>query len=40
MKELEDDTIVYHTNKDKYILFERSHLRKGILNINKKLWFC
>ncbi|MGI6324971.1 MAG: ribonuclease R [Bacilli bacterium] len=36
MKELEDDTIVYHTNKDKYILFERSHLRKGILNINKK----
>ena len=36
LKQLEDDVIVYHTNKDKYMLIENSHLRKGIMRANKK----
>lgn len=36
LKELEVVTLVYHTNKDKYMLFKDSHLLKGILHSNKK----
>lgn len=36
LKNLEDDTIVYHSNKDKYMLLEKSHLRKGVMRANKK----
>lgn len=36
LNELEKDVLVYHTNKDKYMLFENSHLKKGILRANKK----
>lgn len=36
LKELEVETLVYHTNKDKYMLFKDSHLFKGILHSNKK----
>ncbi len=36
LKQLEDDVIVYHSNKDKYMLLENSHLRKGIMRANKK----
>ncbi len=36
LKEMEDETTIYHTNKDKYMLFEDSHLEKGILHSNKK----
>ena len=36
LKELEVETLVYHTNKDKYMLFRDSHLLKGILHSNKK----
>ena len=36
LRELEDDCIIYHSNKDKYMLLENSHLRKGILRANKK----
>ena len=36
LKELEVETLVYHTNKDKYMLFKDSHLLKGILHSNKK----
>ena len=36
LRELEIETLVYHTNKDKYMLFEDSHLLKGILHSNKK----
>ena len=36
LKELEVETLVYHTNKDKYMLFCDSHLLKGILHSNKK----
>ena len=32
LRELEIETLVYHTNKDKYMLFEDSHLLKGILH--------
>ncbi len=36
LRELEDECIIYHSNKDKYMLLENSHLRKGILRANKK----
>ena len=36
LRELEIETLVYHTNKDKYMLFKNSHLLKGILHSNKK----
>ncbi|MBP3635335.1 MAG: ribonuclease R [Bacilli bacterium] len=36
LKDLEDDFEVYKSNKDKYMLFENSHLLKGRLNVNKK----
>ena len=36
LNELEVETLIYHTNKDKYMLFKNSHLLKGILHSNKK----
>lgn len=33
---LEQDVLIYHSNKDKYMLLEKSHLRKGIMRVNKK----
>ena len=36
LRKLEDEAIIYHTNKDKYMLIENSHLRKGIMRANKK----
>ena len=36
LNELEDEVIIYHSNKDKYMLLEKSHLRKGIMRANKK----
>lgn len=36
LRELEEEFIIYHSNKDKYMLLENSHLRKGILRANKK----
>ena len=36
LEELEKDGEIYHSNKDKYMLFSDSNLRKGILNVNKK----
>ena len=36
LKELEVETLIYHTNKDKYMLFRDSHLLKGVLHSNKK----
>ncbi len=36
IEELKKESIVYHTNKDKYMFFEKSHLKKGLLRINKK----
>lgn len=36
LDELEKELIVYHTNKNKYMLLSKSHLKKGILCANKK----
>ena len=36
LHDLEDETVIYHTKKDKYMLIEDSHLRKGIMRANKK----
>ncbi len=36
LEELIDELKVYHTNKDKYLLFENSHLKVGKLIVNKK----
>lgn len=36
LRKLVDDVIVYHSNKDKYMMLEKSHLRKGVMRANKK----
>lgn len=36
MNELCQDDTVYHSNKDKYLLFSKSHLVKGVLRANRK----
>lgn len=36
LRELEDEVIIYHSNKDKYMMLEKSHLRKGLMRVNKK----
>lgn len=36
LKNMEDEFTIYKSNKDKYMLFEKSHLKKGRLNMNKK----
>ena len=36
LHDLEEETIVSHSNKDKYMLLENSHLRKGVMRANKK----
>lgn len=36
LRQLEEDTVIYHSNKHKYMLLENSHLRKGIMHTNKK----
>ena len=36
LDELEKEMIIYHTNKDKYMLLSNSHLKTGRLIVNKK----
>ena len=36
LRKLEDEALIYHSNKDKYMLLENSHLKKGIMRVNKK----
>ena len=36
LRELEDEVIIYHTNKDRYMMLEDSQVRKGIMRANKK----
>lgn len=36
LKELEEEIVIYHSNKDKYMMFENSHIRKGLMRANKK----
>ncbi len=36
LRKLEDEVVIYRSNKDKYMMLENSHLRKGIMRANKK----
>ena len=36
LDDLEKKTIIYHSNKDRYMLLEDSHLKRGIMRANKK----
>lgn len=36
LNELEKECLVYHSHKDKYMLLENSHLKKGVMRANKK----
>lgn len=36
LHDLEDEAVIYHTKKDKYMLIEDSHLKVGVLRVNKK----
>ncbi len=36
LRNLEKNSIIYHTNKDRYMLLEDSHLKKGTMKVNKK----
>ncbi len=36
LKKLEDEVIVYRSNKNKYMMLEDSHLKKGVMRVNKK----
>ena len=36
LSELEEDGEVYHTNKNKYMIFNNGPLKKGIIRMNKK----
>lgn len=36
LNELEKEAIVYHSNKDKYMMLKDSHLKRGIMRANKK----
>ena len=36
LRSLEEEVVIYHSNKDRYMLLEDSHLRKGVMRANKK----
>ena len=36
LRKLEDDVVIYHSNKDKYMMLDNSHLRKGVMRANKR----
>ena len=36
LAELESNLTIYHTNKDKYMAFEYSHLKKGKISVSEK----
>lgn len=36
LRDLEEEVVIYHSNKDRYMLLEDSHLRKGVMRANKK----
>ena len=36
LHELEEEVVIYHSNKDKYMMLDNSHLRKGVMRANKK----
>lgn len=36
LRKLENEVVIYHSNKDKYMMLENSHLRKGLMRANKR----
>ena len=36
LRKLEDEVIIYRSNKNKYMMIEDSHLKKGVMRVNKK----
>ena len=36
LRKLEDEVVIYKSNKNKYMMLEDSHLKKGIMRVNKK----
>ena len=36
LRKLEDEAIIYRSHKDKYMMIEKSHLRKGVMRATKK----
>lgn len=36
LRKMEEEVLIYHSHKDKYMLLEKSHLRKGVMRANKK----
>ena len=36
LRKLEEEVVIYHSNKDRYMMLEDSHLRKGVMRVNKK----
>ena len=36
LRKLEDEVIIYHSHKDKFMMLDKSHLRKGVMRANKK----
>lgn len=36
LNELSREAVIYHSNKDKYMMLEDSHLKRGIMRANKK----
>ncbi|MBR3146400.1 MAG: ribonuclease R [Bacilli bacterium] len=36
LRKLEDEVIIYRSNKNKYMMLEDSHLKKGVMRVNKK----
>lgn len=36
LNELEKKAVIYHSNKDRYMMLEDSHLKRGIMRANKK----
>jgi len=36
LRKLEDEVVIYRSNKNKYMMLEDSHLKKGIMRVNKK----
>lgn len=36
LSELEKKAVIYHSNKDRYMMLEDSHLKRGIMRANKK----
>ena len=36
LNKMEEDSLIHHTNKDKYMILEDSHIKSGVMRVNKK----